>query len=842
MPDIKINIDGVSVSSAEGKTILEVADGAGIYIPRLCHHPDISPSDKVTWADSIYQTNIEINSEKTDESAGENGHCNLCIVEVDGQPEPVNSCVTEVIDGMNISTTSEKLIKKRRDSLSKILSDHPHACLTCAQKEGCSRTDCSSNVPVNERCCPLLGHCELEKISDYIGIPGETPKYIPQNRPISSNVPFFIRDYNLCVGCLRCVRICDDIHQADILGAVWKDSGAWIGFNDETDSEKSICRNCGACIEICPTGAMRDKEGVTPVQAGKALPCVSSCPAGIDIPRYLHFIARGEYQKALEVICAKVPFPGILGYVCFHPCESGCRRSEIDKPVAICDLKRFAAEKVGHLDFLLSNKKQSTGKKIAIIGSGPAGLTSAYYLAMQGHAVEIFEKENQPGGMLRHGIPDYRLPQDILDRELKTIEKLGIKIHPNNEFGDTAGIDKLKADGYDAMLIAAGVSASKILNIENSNLNGIYPALDFLKSAKLSHEPKLTGQVIVIGGGNVAIDAAMTASRLGANEVTLVCLESREEMPAHKWEIAQAEEEGIKIENSWGPRKFISDGEKLAGIEFIRCTRVFDEKNRFNPQFDENESKEIAAEAAIVAIGQEVDEKLNSYFSDKFGINIEQAIDIEVSENVFVAGDVMRGPTSVIDAIAEGRIAVDRIDKFLGGSGIPEPDFNNSEYEYSRIEIPHDAFQHSRTVVDSVNPEKRKSNFNLITVTMDEEHAVRESRRCLQCYQRQRISPVTLPPEPWLPLNQESIESLPNAEGVFRLLDESKKVIRISGVSNIRNGLSECLGNPGEARWFIWEEDPMYTKRESELIQQYLQEHGEMPGGGGGEDDLDDLF
>lgn len=823
-------------------TILEAADNAGIYIPRLCHHSNIPSYDKVKWADAIYQTDIKITSEKTGESANENGHCNLCLVEIDGQPEPVNSCVTEVINGMNISLGSENVVKKRREALSKILSDHPHACLTCAQKEGCSRTDCSSNVPVNERCCPLLGHCELEKVSDHIGIPGETPKYVPQERPISSDEPFFIRDYNLCVGCLRCVRICDDIHRADILGAVWKDDRSWIGFTDGNDAEKNICRNCGTCIEICPTGALRDKEGVTPVQAGTALPCVSSCPAGIDIPRYLHFIARGEYQKALEVICASVPFPGILGYVCFHPCESGCRRSEIDKPVAICDLKRFTADKVGHLDFLAANKNSATGKKIAIIGSGPAGLTSAYYLAMQGHAVEIFEKEDQPGGMLRHGIPDYRLPQDILDRELTTIDKLGIKIHLNNEFGDATDIDKLKSDGYDAILIAAGVSASKNLNIENSNLSGIYSALDFLKSAKLSQEPQLSGRVIIIGGGNVGIDAAMTACRLGADEVTLVCLESRDEMPAHEWEIAQAEEEGIKIVNSLGPRKFTSDDDKLTGVEFIRCTQVFDEQKRFNPKFNENDTKHMPADAVIVAIGQGIEEKLNTYFNDKLSINIAQTTDGKLTENIFGAGDVMRGPTSVIDAIAEGRNSADQIDKFLGGDGITEVTFEDSDYKYSRIEVTQQDFQNSRNSSESLNPDLRKSNFELITATMDERQAVLESRRCLQCYQRQYITPVILPPEPWLPLIQESIKDIPNTEGVIRLLDENKKVIRISGVTNLRDSLEECLENPGDAKWYIWIEDPMYTKRESEMIQQYLQEHGEMPGGGGGDDDLDDLF
>ncbi|GAI24531.1 unnamed protein product, partial [marine sediment metagenome] len=251
-----------------------------------------------------------------------------------------------------------------------------------------------------------------------------------------------------------------------------------------------------------------------------------------------------------------------------------------------------------------------TGKMIAVIGSGPAGLTAAYYLSTLGHQVDLFDQADKPGGMLRFGIPDYRLPPEILERDLRVLEKSGINFHMNHRFDREFGIDQLKAQGFDAILIAAGTAKSKTLPIENSDLDGIYPGLEFLRSAKLSQEPRLGGNVAVIGGGNVAIDAAMSAFRLGASEVHLVCLESREEMPAHEWEIAQAEEEGVRIHLSWGPRRFTSGNGRVSGVELIRCTRVFDDQGRFDSQYDENQTDYIPADSVIVTIGQDVDPEL----------------------------------------------------------------------------------------------------------------------------------------------------------------------------------------------------------------------------------------
>ncbi len=846
MAEVTLTIDGQTISCSEDSTVLRTADTAGIYIPRMCYHPDLSPVGDMVWADTVYQVKTEVTGDKSGASAGVEAHCNLCLIEIEGQPEPVNSCVTRVENGLVVRTDSETVILRRKQALARLLADHPHACLTCAQKEGCSRTDCSANVPVEERCCSLLGRCELQKVSAYIGIPGDTPRYVPQSRPHTVDDPLFDRNYELCIGCLRCVRVCQKIQGSDILGAVWKDQRSFVGTLTGGGLREAQCRFCGACVEVCPTGALLDKDNVPAVSRDSQLPCVGNCPAGIDIPHYIRSIAAGRYQEALEIIRRRVPFPGILGYVCFRPCEDICRRAEIDQAVAICDLKRYAADSVMDGDSFMPEKLPDTGKQVAIIGSGPAGLTAAYYLGIMGHRVSVFDRESQPGGMLRHGIPDYRLPPELLDRELKVLDRLSVSFHMDHPFDAEKGIDTLKSQGFDAVLIAAGASVSKPLPIDNADQRGVFPALEFLKSAKASRDFRLDGRVVVIGGGNVAIDAAMTAMRLGARSVHLVCLESRKEMPAHSWEITQAEEEGLKILTSWGPARIESDGDRLSGVEFKKCTRVFDDRGRFAPQYDESTTKHIPSDAVIVAIGQQTDRELSQQLENLSDrpesiMNEDEPLALN-QEGVFAAGDMIRGPSSVIDAIAGGRRVADMINKYLGGDGPAQIDRATSESHVPKPAAPHNLFQQPRQNGELVSPDVRKSGFSLIQLTLTEQAAQAEAHRCLQCDLRQQITPVTLPPEEWQPLTHEAVELVPESEGVFQLLNADKKVIRITGTPNIRQSLKECLENLGDARLFVWEEDPMFTKRESELIQRYLQEYGELPGGGGGDDDLDDLF
>jgi len=843
---LTLTIDGQSVECPTGSTILAAADAAGIYIPRICYHPDLPPVSEVIWADAVYQATTKIAGERSGERAGEEAHCNLCLVEVEGQPEPVNSCITPVENGLVVHTDTKEVIQRRKQALTSLLTDHPHACLTCSQKEGCSRTDCSTNVPVEERCCILLGRCELEKVSGYVGISGDTPKYVPQQRAQCKDDPLFDRDYNLCIGCLRCVRVCRKVQGIDVLGAVWKNDRVWVGTLTGAGLKEAQCRFCGACVEVCPTGALMDKEGIPTVRRDSPLPCVGNCPAGIDIPRYVRSIAAGRYREALDIIRSRVPFPGILGYICFHPCEDVCRRGEIDQAVAICDLKRYVADTVLNADSPPIQKLPDTGKKVAIIGSGPAGATAAYYLGILGHHASLFDRESKPGGMLRYGIPDYRLPPEVLEREIKALETLGVSFHMDHQFDNEHWMDELKSRGFDAVLIAIGASVSKALPIENSDLEGIYPGLEFLRSAKLSQGPRLDRQVVVIGGGNVAIDAAMTAIRLGARSVHLVCLESRDDMPAHNWEITQAEEEGVEIHPSWGPKRFTSTQGRVSGIEFKRCTRVFDQQGRFAPQYDENEIKHIPADSVIVTIGQQVDLELLRHVN---GLSKGPGNSLKVDENfafglegIFAAGDVIRGPSSVVDAVADGRRAADAIDRYLGGNGLAEVDHAFAGLDIPQLDISSDLFQQPRHEAMIVDPGKRKSGFGLIEQTFSEQAARSEAQRCLQCHLRRMITPVVLPPELWQPLNEEAVDSVPDIEGVFQLLNTEKKVVRIMGTPNMQQSLRECLENPGNAKWFIWEEDPMYTKRESELIQQYLQEYGELPGRGGGDDDLDELF
>ncbi|MFQ6007372.1 MAG: FAD-dependent oxidoreductase [Candidatus Zixiibacteriota bacterium] len=846
MDKCQIQIDGRTVECHEGDTILKSADAAEIYIARLCHHPDLPPANEVIWSDAVYQAETRIVGDKPGISAAEEAHCNLCLVEVEGQPEPVRACITQVENGMVVHIDTTDVVRLRQQALSRILANHPHACLTCAQKVGCSRTDCSSNVPVEERCCSLLGRCELEKVSDFIGIPAYTPKYTPKEYPVVRDDPLFDRDFNLCIGCLRCVRICNDVRGVHVLGAAWKDSRVWVGTLTGGSLREAQCRFCGACVEVCPTGALLDKEGIPPIRREAPVPCVGNCPAGIDIPRYVRAIAEGRYQEALDIIRDRAPLPGALGYVCFHPCEDVCRRREIDQAVAICDLKRFVADIVPAADSFPIQRCPDTGKKVAVIGSGPAGVTAAYYLGLLGHSVSVFDRESRPGGMLCYGIPDYRLPPEVVQREMKALETLGVSFHMSHRFDSENWVDDLKAQGFGAVLIATGASLGKALLIENSDLDGIYSGLEFLKSAKLSQQPRLNGRVVVIGGGNVAIDAAMTAMRLGARSVCLVCLESREEMPAHDWEIAQAEEEGIEIHPSWGPSRFIARGDRLSGVDLKRCTSVFDAQGQFNPQFDDNETWHLPADSVIVAVGQQVDAGLLPNAEDLpkgpgNTVKVDESFTFGL-EGVFAAGDMIRGPSSVVDAVADGRRVADVIDKYLGGNGFADVDQTTTECDQTQLDASFDLFQQHRHDSEVVPAARRRSGFGLIRQTFTEQQARAEAERCLQCHLRQNITPVVLPPESWRPLSKEAVDSVPEVGGAIQLLNAEKKVIRIMGVPNMRQSLSECLKNPGDVRWVICEEDPMYTKRESELIQQYLQEHGELPGGGAGGDDLDDLY
>jgi Pyruvate/2-oxoacid:ferredoxin oxidoreductase delta subunit len=528
---ITIRINGNNIKAKKGLTILEAAQQNDIYIPRLCYHPNLGSSHGLKPVEKIYRDDGEFKDDGSGPKDGFAG-CRLCLVEIKGQKDLVTSCNTLIKEAMEVISESDEIKKARQNNLIEFLKNHPHACLQCAQLEGCSRTQCSTNVPEDERCCQLLGHCELQKIAQYVGIKQDLNKYIFKDLPKHQNEPLFERDDNLCISCLRCVRACRDLRGIEAIGFVYQKDKIIVGPTKSSNYDESDCRFCTTCVEVCPTGALVDKDLPRGEKEDVLVPCRINCPAGVDIPRYINLIKEENYSEADAVVRDRIPFPGILGRVCFHPCEDECRRGDLNQPMAICALKWFAAD---NADPFKINAKKSTGKKVAIVGSGPSGLAATYYLALSGHNVTVFEGEDRLGGMLRFAIPDYRLNPDILDKELDIFTKLNVEFKTNTQIGKKITLSDLQKD-FQAVFIGNGAWLSNKISVEGSDLDGVEWGLDFLKAVKKKNITSISGRLVVIGGGNVAMDVARTVIRLGASEVQLSCLECNEEMPAHDWD------------------------------------------------------------------------------------------------------------------------------------------------------------------------------------------------------------------------------------------------------------------------------------------------------------------
>lgn len=860
-----LTIDNSGISVVEGTSVLDAALKNGIYIPHLCSHPDLGCAcdEKNQPAKEIYRGGIKIANGALD--ANKEIGCQLCLVEVNGMAELQRACATTVQPGMRVITDSDSVRNARQPNLAKILSEHPHSCLTCAQSQGCSLTQCSSNVPVNERCCPKFNRCEIQKVAKYIGIAPETPRYVYPDIPVLKDEPLLTRNYNLCIGCLRCVRVCRDIRKADSLGFIYHNGKTVVGSLRPTLKE-SNCHFCGLCVEICPTGALMDKIPVI----NQIADCQSACPIGLDVPDYIRAIRDDNPSASLDIIRRKTPFPEILGRVCFHPCENKCRRKELNDSISICGLKRYASEygdtssakSAIRKEFIPSSARQST-IKVAIIGAGPAGLTAAYYLRQSGLEVTVFEAEPEPGGMMRYAIPEYRLPLDVLRKEINLVAQSGITIKTNTRLGKDFTIDSLQKDGFQAILLAIGAQLpKKIPALSGISLPNIIWGIDFLKAIRnpqsAIHNPQLTDKrVLVIGGGNVAVDVALSARRLGAEEITMACLESAETMPAHPWEIAQAKDEGVNIECAWGPDKVRTKTNALE-IDFIQCTAVFDKDNRFNPSFNNCVTKTIGADIIIAAIGQSLDTSVLG------GLALTPAKTVKTDDHtlmtsikgVFACGEIAHNPGSVVDAIGQGKQATHSIINYLNIENQAE----NKESQMININalrsalyaIP-DFYGKKRVPIPHRSPGICVKDFQSVETGFTKTMAMEEALRCLQCDLRFRLTPVTLPPETQtcLEFTADNIALVKETEGVYILLDNQKNTIHIKGAINLRQALQEALdanagqpaGSPAnrdKAKYFEYELDPMFTKRESELIQQYLQKHGKLPGGGSSE--LDELY
>jgi NADPH-dependent glutamate synthase beta subunit-like oxidoreductase len=466
-------------------------------------------------------------------------------------------------------------------------------------------------------------------------------------------------------------------------------------------------------------------------------PCQEACPAGIDVPRYIRAVKEGNYDEAVAVIREKIPFPVVCADACFAPCEDVCAYRQFGDPIAIRALKMAAVDRGG--DAWKQNKKISdaTGKKVAIVGSGPAGLTTAYYLAGKGHAVKVFEALPEPGGMMRYGIPRYRVPEERLARDIDEILALGVEFEGSTIIGKDLSLDQLRTD-FDAVFLASGANGSAKIPLQGAEKEGVLWGWDFLRDVRLGQKFIFKGDVIVIGGGNVAIDVALTAKRLGASNVHLFSLEDRGEMPAHEWEIARAEEEGVFINTTWAPKKVLGD-EKVEGLGFIRCTSVFDDACNFNPIYDEDISHKFMANHIILAVGQYPDLAYLSSANDIQTGNGRIEVDPDTfatgQAGVFAGGDVVSGPQSIISAIAHGRKTATAIDKHLGGDGNIDEELAAPQKEILLPEL--DRQVKPRNDMALRKAWQRTTGFDQVELGLTDEQIAAETKRCLHCDARQ---------------------------------------------------------------------------------------------------------
>jgi len=517
--------------------------------------------------------------------------------------------------------------------------------------------------------------------------------------------------------------------------------------------DQSKCTSCGECAKVCPISISNEfDQGLSTRKAAfkkypqasptayaitkrGTAPCKATCPAHVSIQGYIALIKEGKYREALELFKDAHPFPGICGRVCHHPCEGVCTRKDLDEPVAIRYLHRFLADTDASLaEHYRPSVAEEKDKSVAIIGSGPAGLSAAYFLRRRGYRVTVYEKLPVAGGMMAVGIPEYRLPRDVLGQEVETIRSMGVEIVTGKEFGRDISLEDLWKTGFSAVLIATGLHLSRRLGVPGEDLEGVLKGVEFLRAAALGTFDLPLGKTIVIGGGNVAIDAARTALRKGAEEVTAVCLEKREEMPAWDYEIAEASEEGIRIVNSLGPRRFLDQAERLAGVEFKRCTRVFDEKGAFNPGYDEKDLTVMSADTVIVAIGQAAD--LN--FAEPNDIAAKAGRGLAADpltfespvKGVFAAGDAVYGPRSVVEAVEAGKEAAESIHRYIAGEDLKAG--RERQWDFEKPDTTNEKNM-PRTPMPVADSHERRKDFREVELGFEERDALEETTRCLRC-------------------------------------------------------------------------------------------------------------
>jgi NADPH-dependent glutamate synthase beta subunit-like oxidoreductase/formate hydrogenlyase subunit 6/NADH:ubiquinone oxidoreductase subunit I/ferredoxin len=692
---LKIDIDGRKIRALECESVLDAALANGVYIPHLCKHPDLEAV----------------------------GGCRLCSVEVEGTNNSVPACKTPVVDGMRVKVHSPKAEKTRRMAMELILAFHP--------------ADCTG--------CPKYGKCELQSMYQYMGvIPDRWRKKSP-GIPTDDSNPLIRHMFIRCVRCGRCVRVCSELRGVKVLDFLHTKDGIRVGVNGGRSLREAGCRFCGACIEVCPTGSVMDAVGLIKDDrsyADSVVPCRNACPARIDVPRYLRHIRQGDFAKAVAVIRERAPFPGTLGNVCVHVCEEDCKRNGLGAPVSVCKLKRAAAANDNGSWKTAGRKEKATGKKAAVVGAGPAGLTAAYYLAKKGHDVTVFEINEKAGGQCRYGIPAYRLPDGLLDREISDILEAGIRLKTGTE---APAPQELLRHGYDSVLIAVGTQEGIVLPMDGSALQGVYVNTDFLKRVRRGERPELGNRVVVLGGGNVAYDCARTARRLGAEEVHIACLESDAQMPAAREEIEAGAEEGIILHTARSFLKIIGDG-RVEGVELQKVERFYFDENRkavIEPKEGTNEI--VLADNVIFAVGQKPmkTEDMSVELIRGAYIKTDRRLQTNIC-GVFAAGDVVTGTKSVIEAITAGRKSAEEMDLFLGGDGDISEQLAEPETPDSWIGRCDGFADSKRYDPATVSPEIRLKSFGAAEEVFERDAAISAAGLCLQCDLRLNLKSPTL--------------------------------------------------------------------------------------------------
>ena len=488
---------------------------------------------------------------------------------------------------------------------------------------------------------------------------------------------------------------------------------------------RDTCTVCGICVETCIMDNLRMHLS----------PCRNTCPLHVNAQGYIRMIAIGKEEEAARLLRKDLPFAGIIGRICSRPCEDVCERAKIDgQAVHILALKRYIADKMPEIINEPATMCSPSGKRVAIIGAGPAGMMAAHDIAVKGHSVTIFDAASEPGGMLRWGIPEFRLSREVVDQSIQMLEKMKIEFKTGFMLGKELDIDRLERE-WDSVLLATGMGSAVQLNIPGEDIENVYNGIDFLREVRHGKKPPMGKSVIVIGGGNTAVDAALTCRKLGAQKVSIICLEDNKEMPAFGWEIAEAVEEGVEVQNCLGVKKIYRDNGRL-GAELSRCLRVFDDEGRFAPTLEKECCLSPSADTIVIAIGQKsdlsgvpdnlVNENKTSVLADSVTFQTNR-------RKIFSAGDVIGGKQSVVHAMAQGREAALSIDRFLEGEKLgwgrkywDGIGINNFHIDASK------ASTHKRCQLPRI-PIGQRTLVDEVEKTIDTKDARLQAERCLNC-------------------------------------------------------------------------------------------------------------